>query len=136
MQNVVCFYRHHVGNCNCVQISRNTLQKAKYLPTFTLMARWSSMNDFQKVNKKLDEILDALTGKVDDDSVNKKTNKLDEILDALTDKVDDDSVNKKTNKLDEILDALTYEEEVNSVKKKTNITTILIEIKNILASKK
>ena len=71
------------------------------------------MNDFQKVNKKLDEILDALTGKVDDDSVN-----------------------KKTNKLDEILDALTYEEEVNSVKKKTNITTILIEIKNILASKK
>ena len=54
----------------------------------------------------------------------------------MTDKVDDDSVNKKTNKLDEILDALTYEEEVNSVKKKTNITTILIEIKNILASKK
>ena len=34
MQNVVYFYRHHVGNCNCVQISRNTLQKAKYLPKF------------------------------------------------------------------------------------------------------
>ena len=34
MQNVVCFYRHHVGNCNCVQISRNTLQKAKYLRIF------------------------------------------------------------------------------------------------------
>ena len=31
MQNVVCFHRYHVGNCNCVQISRNTLQKAKYL---------------------------------------------------------------------------------------------------------
>ena len=49
MQNVVCFYRHHVGNCNCVQISRNTLQKAKYLQKYS-KTEYSKYDNYDAIN--------------------------------------------------------------------------------------
>ena len=59
MQNVVCFHRYHVGNCNCVQISRNTLQKAKYLQKFFIRDDGELINHMSKMNFEMYAKLDS-----------------------------------------------------------------------------